>query len=380
MGSHIISSSQAIYIGLFARILIAIWNSFFGPSPGGDLDAVTFHLDAIEYSNRLILDEFQIGWIYTFVLGVIYYYTVPSLFVGSLVSCLAWLLSAIYLDKSCKLLIISSKPRANVLLIYALLPSSLFLTSITLREPFQLLFINLSVYAVVKINMLCNDKYWFLLIASVILMGALHGVLVIVGVIITLLQILVNLLTRSRVIKRSAVRLVFFLFPAIVFIILIFNYQNFGLFEDGLVGEVVSHREKANSIDGRANYSVERDRSGDILFISWPILLFQYLFEPLPWRISGVMDFIVFSENILRGYLIFKSIQSLKTVRFANLIFKQQLLFYYLVIEFIWAVGTVNWGTAIRHHIPSIGLLLLTVFGFQQKSIKNFIFSVNRIK
>jgi hypothetical protein len=36
----------------------------------------------------------------------------------------------------------------------------------------------------------------------------------------------------------------------------------------------------------------------------------------------------------------------------------------YLVIETIWSLGTVNWGTAIRHHLPSIGLLVVVAFAY----------------
>ena len=31
----------------------------------------------------------------------------------------------------------------------------------------------------------------------------------------------------------------------------------------------------------------------------------------------------------------------------------------YLLLEFLWALGTVNWGTASRHHLPSLGLLVI---------------------
>ncbi|MEQ1711209.1 MAG: hypothetical protein ABL908_07400, partial [Hyphomicrobium sp.] len=31
----------------------------------------------------------------------------------------------------------------------------------------------------------------------------------------------------------------------------------------------------------------------------------------------------------------------------------------FLVCETIWAVGTVNWGTALRHHLPALGCLLV---------------------
>lgn len=31
-------------------------------------------------------------------------------------------------------------------------------------------------------------------------------------------------------------------------------------------------------------------------------------------------------------------------------------------LEMIWSIGTINWGTAIRHHLPVWGLLLLAAY------------------
>ena len=46
---------QIILLGFSLRLLVAIWNSFFGPSMGAEGDAITFHLVATgEFGN---LDE-----------------------------------------------------------------------------------------------------------------------------------------------------------------------------------------------------------------------------------------------------------------------------------------------------------------------------------
>jgi hypothetical protein len=38
----------------------------------------------------------------------------------------------------------------------------------------------------------------------------------------------------------------------------------------------------------------------------------------------------------------------------------------YFAIELIWAQGTMNWGTAARHHIPGLGLLVLSAFAYSR--------------
>jgi hypothetical protein len=39
----------------------------------------------------------------------------------------------------------------------------------------------------------------------------------------------------------------------------------------------------------------------------------------------------------------------------------------YFILELIWSMGTVNWGTALRHHIPSFGLLVIAAFAYSRR-------------
>ena len=54
----------------------------------------------------------------------------------------------------------------------------------------------------------------------------------------------------------------------------------------------------------------------------------------------------------------------------------------FLLIEFMWAVGTVNWGTASRHHMPTLALLLIASapsFTYIHKLISSFLGSNDKI-
>jgi len=102
------------------------------------LDAYTFHMRASEISNNLSFNELSVGWIYAQFLGLIYFLTTDSLFIGSLLSCLAWFLSAHLLLSSMQLLSVNRGKQITALLIYSLIPSSILFTAVTLREAFQL--------------------------------------------------------------------------------------------------------------------------------------------------------------------------------------------------------------------------------------------------
>ena len=137
-----------ILAGFALRFLIAVWNGFFGPSFGAEGDALLFHDIAVQFSQFGVFDaKFNIGWVYSMFLGSIYFLTVNSIFIGSFLSCLAWLISALVLNKIIKLLGVQKKYRDLALMVYAFLPSSILFTSVTLREVYQLLFVNLLIYS-----------------------------------------------------------------------------------------------------------------------------------------------------------------------------------------------------------------------------------------
>ena len=99
-----------------------------------------------------------------------------------------------------------------------------------------------------------------------------------------------------------------------------------------------------------------------IYFYFFPYAFYQYMLEPLPVRISNIFDLVLFFENLIRALFLLKGLKYL----IKNYFFKPQtvMIMYFLIIELIWSVGTTNWGTAVRHHIPSIGILSLLAFMF----------------
>ena len=116
-------------------------------------------------------------------------------------------------------------------------------------------------------------------------------------------------------------------------------------------------------IDARTHYKSNISVSSVFEFLMFiPTSVFQYLFEPMPWKISAVVDIPIFLENILRLWLILMAIKGLRS---SSLGYYYPLLFIliaYFALEIIWSLGTVNWGTALRHHIPATGILLAAAF------------------
>jgi len=356
---------KAIWIGLFLRLFVAIWNGFFGPSFGADNDAVGFHLMAVAYSQDLLLDKFVIGHFYSYALGVIYFLIDDSLFLGSFLSVLAWLSSAVLLSKIMHRFSIDKSHQSKAMLIYALLPSSIVYTSVTLREVFQLFFVNLAFYSIIKIYLDKSAKHWTVLCCAVIGMGVLHGALIAFGIFVVAATLSLILLRRRNGYSLIKLALAAPLVALIVFFgISFFNNFSYKL-DDGLAVAVEAYQKGSLGTDSRANYKDNVDIGGVTgLLIFIPFSLLQYLFEPMPWRITAAIDVVTLLENSLRVWLILKAFVSMRNISHEGRKLLVFIFFSYIVIETIWSLGTINWGTAMRHHLPSIGLLLVSAFSY----------------
>jgi hypothetical protein len=296
---------------------------------------------------------------YSIFLGAIYFLTIDSIFMGSLISCLAWFVSAIFLDKTIKLLGVNKKQRDLALLVYAIIPSSILFTSITLREVYQLLFINLLIYGSLKILLTQKIKSWFIVLISGLGMGALHFGLVLYAILGALTTFYFTSIRGGRI---FSLELIIFYTPLIILLGIAGNYLFVELvpfdFSDGIAAAVQSYQAGHN--EARAMYTLQPEIDGLFgLLLFMPVSLGQYMLEPMPWKIQTLLDMALFIENIFRLFLIFIAIRSIFRI---NKELKPALIFLVLMffaLELMWAIGTVNWGSAVRHHIPGMGLLTI---------------------
>ena len=371
---------QILWLGFFLRLVLAFVNDFVGPTPGSSDDALGFHFVAVDVSQNFVVDVFALTYIYPFLLGLFYTITTDSLFLGSALSALGWLASAFILLRVMRILSFKMSYQRWVMLIYALLPTSLMYTSVTLREPFQLLFINLALYAALKIYFHRSNAHWLVLFLAVVGMGALHGALLVFGTFI-IAGTLFLLTSRNR--KGVSFTKVVLVSP-IVILCLLYGFSLFmsltsygDRFEDGLSTAVQIYQQGTMELEQRASYRTDIEISGlGGLILSLPAFLFQYLFEPMPWRISSIVDVVALLENMLRFWLIWNALKYLvgsylnKPMFVAHNYFGYErcILFIflsYLLLETLWSLGTSNWGTASRHHLPSLGLLLVMGFAYR---------------
>lgn len=372
-GSGVVS---IMFCGFLLRVAVAVWNGFFGPSFGAEADASTFHLKAVDFAKAAVINDFSPAEIYTYFLGSIYYFATDSLFLGSLLSCVIWLISARLLMKIMNQLSFGLSMRFRVMLIYALLPSAILFTSVTLREPYQLLFVNLAIYSILEITLNKSNAHWLLLFCAVVAAGLLHATLFAFGLFLLACPLLYSLFYSGKTISVLAMIFLSLLLAIIIYYgySLLSSLTRYNL-EEGLTIAIESYQRGGLGYldEARAFYktSVEIDGPLDLL-IFVPVSLFQYLFEPMPWRIAAMVDIELFLENTLRLWLIWCAWVGLRNTHDRRRNVVSLLFLLYLVIEMIWSLGTINWGTAVRHHIPGMGILLVVAFGLSRAGPMKF--------
>ena len=135
-------------------------------------------------------------------------------------------------------------------------------------------------------------------------MGALHFGLILYGILGALITLYFTSIKGGKIFSME---LILFYIP----ILSIFLYLGINLFdqlvpfdfEDGLAAAVQTYQSGHN--ETRAMYSYKPEIEGLLgLIIFIPISLFQYLLEPMPWKIATGLDLALFFENIFRLILI----------------------------------------------------------------------------
>jgi len=360
---------------LLLHHFVAIINSYFYTFPGAEPDPVNFHRHAIEWATngKWI---FSVGAnFYEQLLGTFYRIFGPSQLFGEELSILAFLLSCFVLIKIIELLDIS-KYTVLLLLIYGLLPTNLIFCSKILRESYQILFFMLSVYWGLRFYLKSTKGAMIFCVFSALIMGLFHRALILYALfLIPVLflsfpqQISGSLSKRQPFSKWRLITVSLLLVLIIGIFIIGFQFKVSGLepVEAFLSGEWLEYAEeyRASGIEksasyARAIYGITLDVSSPISLIKsvWLIYVY-YLFAPFSWQVTNWLDIYGVAESLIRFLLITFSIISWYRADGVQHRIWGLLLIIYFSMTFLWAMGTVNYGTSIRHHVLTNWIIII---------------------
>jgi hypothetical protein len=339
---------------------VAFLNVYVGGVIGTEGDARTFHFYGADASS-----EPESGFwtnprvTYTNTLGFFYRAFGTSFLLGDELSVLAFTLSCIVLVRLVSLLDLE-RFRIGIVLFFGLLPSSVIFRSVSLREPWQALFFLLSVYWAIRLWKRPGILIFSFMLMSAFCMALLHGGLKGYAVYLVLIGIYWGIFCR----KKGACRAwyVRFLFAGLLVTGVIMLSQKMGWYVtvgQGLEG-VTAFRQYAATIQSRATYGIMLDSSSVLgLVKTIPIIFVYYMFAPFPWQVGNVADIHAMLESMLRFVLLFFAVSSWRRSSGEVRSYYGFLLIIVLGMELMWALGTINWGTAMRHHVPGYGVIVL---------------------
>ena len=359
------------YLVITFHHIIAFTESFITTTFGASKDATTFFNNAslLAVFSEDINFKYGSSSFYSNYLALMFKFFGVSKFFACELSVLAFFISLVTVIKISSIL--NKKEFISIIvLLFGLLPTCLSYVPITLRESYEMMFFSLVAYFALKFIQRKNLFILFLLTLSTICLGSLHKGLVVA---VPILLLIVFTFSFDKITLPDGRKLIFnkdikvLLSIAICFIIfIIYTLLTKAGFSsaasESLVnGEILSYTEEyrgeANS--GGASYNASLNTSSPItIMVSAPWMFVSYMFEPFVWHYRNIMDLYAGLESFLRFLLIIGVISQIRKTD--GLQQKQiKLLFaLVLVVEFVWAAGTVNWGTAIRHHLVAYGVLL----------------------
>jgi hypothetical protein len=327
-------------------------------------DASTFHWNGVYLAASpepewLHSDSHDGSFNYINSLGFLYRALGASLFFGEELSVLAFVLSCVVLVKLVDHLDLR-RFRVGIVLFFGLLPSAVIFRSVTLRESWQALFFLLSVYWTIRLCKRPGILIFSFMLMSVFCMALLHNGLSVYAMYFILTSVYWGTFGCKKSVRWE--RPVRFLFTGLLITCVILLTQKMGLFvtvEQALEG-AEDFRRHAASIHGRATYGVMLDTSSVYgLVTTIPMIFVQYMFAPFPWHIENVKDIYALLESMLRFGLLFFAVYSWRRPLGEVRNYHGFLLMVVLGLELTWALGTLNWGTAMRHHVPGHSVIVL---------------------
>ena len=365
----------ALCFVLVMHHVLALTNAYLFTFKGADADAQSFHRLAVEWAASGKLSVTGGAEFYQQLLGIFYRIFSPSHLFGEELSIIAFLFSCLILIKLIHLINLK-KYQVGLLLMFGLLPTNLVLCSVTLRESYQILFFMLAVYWGLRFHLEPTKGAMIFCVFSAIIMGFFHRALILY--MLFLLPVLFLWFpkqvssspdnrwrfTRKRFIIISAILI---LIIGILIMGVLLEIQGLEALASVFSGKglkyAADYRTRLmfeKSPDARANYGIMLDTSSLGALIKTTFLAYiYYLFAPFPWQITNWLDIYAFAESLLRFILILFSIISWYRAEGLQRSIWGLLLIMYFSMTCLWAMGTVNYGTSIRHHLLTNWIIVL---------------------
>lgn len=361
------------FLAIAIRQIASLVNVYYMLLIGADMDAVGFHSMASSMSRSI-----QPGWFtefgnmdvgsstYVKFLSIFYQAFGDSKLLGQGLSIIAYTVSCLLLLQFIEEIRIKQWA-TGLISLYGLLPSVIIFTSITMRESYQMLCFLLTIYGTIRLRKQISPISIGYIILGATGLIMLHNGLVVYALFLTCFNLLWGFSLSGWKKQNHNVFAKIFGIVLISGALAAWGYlaSDLGGASKALMsGESATYaggyRDKSSSSSDRATYGATLDTSSAGAFLPSAALVFiLYMFAPFPWQISSSVDIYAALEGILRMLLIYYAVVTWYRARGERRSQWGYLLICFFSLEFLWAMGTANWGTAIRHHLVAYGVLVI---------------------
>jgi hypothetical protein len=349
--------------------IIAFTNAFWFRTIGADMDANSFHVIAVEISKDGEFLFYSGASLYKNILGLLYWLTEPSLIIGEQFSILIISISIIFFVKIIDLYKLNLY-QIPLVICYAGLPTMIMLGAITLREPLEICLLIIAVYFSLKVMLYTKGKVINFALMTLFCLAAtlFHRALFVYVPFLIFLTFVCDFNKTSSIFVMSKRRALLALFIPIILFIMFYFFSNFNINGSEIfrmnsltdLMEAIKRHRLATPI-GRASYEISFNYSSyiDIIY-SFLIIYLNYLFAPFVWQVSSITDLYAFLEATIYIILLYYSIKLWISTNGQLHKMIGVMLVLFLIMSLIWALGTTNYGTGMRHKLLSWWMLVLT--------------------
>ena len=357
-----------LLLAFLARLGMVVFHNYIYGLPQGGADALVFDRVARDWAMDGCLAAFQHldprgSYLYSGLLSVFYGCVGTSRTAAQLLNVVAGTISVAVLSMAA-MRMWGRTAAIRCAWLLAVFPALLVYSAVTLREAFILTMFSCAIYAVVRFSEHWRANWIALAVLFLGLSATLHGGMAfgIVGLLAATAYYHLSTASgtaRARLQKHVLVGLVMVVSGAtlVIFLDRIFipKVGNLGSLDTELVADMVASRAQGN-----AAYLTGLSVSSpfDVIWQA-PIRVAYFLFSPFPWNVSSPSHLFGLFDAFL--YLLI----TVQFVRYRKELMANPavvlLIGILLALAFVYAYGTSNFGTAMRHRAKFYVAIVLVV-------------------
>ena len=343
-----------ILAGFVVRIILVCMDVFVARLPDAGTDDDGFYSTSLDiynnnYSNAL---EITRGGIFPKLLALVYFLIGSSRFSAQYLNALLYVISSLVFIRSMINFGVTKKYLKVGTFIFCLMPNTILFNSILRRETIMELCLCSSIFFFSKWYIDKKLIFSLMTILFIALASLFHTAFIFGALIFVIYFALYNK-------QKGAVsfsinkfsKLLILLICAIILGIGFLSLWKNKLTSISDMGDIYSTTNRASGDSVHLeNYKV--NNVGQLIAFT-PLKLFYFLFSPVPWKFRNTMDIISFVLDVLVYVILIVSVLKLPKESSSRLLFVT-----FVLMSVIFALGTFNSGTAIRHRFSLLPYLL----------------------